>query len=114
MENPFELIFEKLNRIEALLLPKNNVNTIATQILEKTNEVLNTDEAAKHLSLAKQTLYGLTSRRDIPHFKAGKKLYFKRSELDEWLTKHRVRTNDEIDKMATAYVVGNPRRGKHF
>jgi len=27
-----------------------------------------------------------TAERTIPHFKQGKKLYFNRSELDDWLT----------------------------
>lgn len=36
--------------------------------------------------LAKPTIYGLCSKRKIPHLKRGKKLYFSRNELLRWLT----------------------------
>lgn len=110
MENPFEIIIEKLNYIESLLLSMNEIDNNTIKNVEGVNEILTTEEAAKFLSLAKSTLYGMTCQREIPHFKRGKKLYFKRTELDEWLTKHRIKTNEEIDKMATEYVLHNPRR----
>lgn len=50
-----------------------------------------------------------TSERNIPHFKQGKKLYFKRSELDEWLTELKITTHAEIEKEATDYII---RKGK--
>ena len=49
------------------------------------NKLLSVNEAAKHLNLAKQTLYGFTSNRTIPFIKKGKKLYFKKSDLNIWL-----------------------------
>jgi excisionase family DNA binding protein len=50
-------------------------------------ELLNISQAAGYLSLAKQTLYGFTSKGVIPHIKRGKKLYFKKSELIKWVNK---------------------------
>ncbi len=50
-------------------------------------ELLNISQAAGYLSLAKQTLYGFTSKGLIPHVKRGKKLYFKKSELIKWVNK---------------------------
>jgi hypothetical protein len=38
----------------------------------------------------------------IPHYKVGKTLYFKRTELIEWIEKHRVRTRKEIEQEALA------------
>ena len=35
--------------------------------------------------LAKQSIYDLSSRNAIPHFKRGKRIYFKKSELLSWL-----------------------------
>ena len=110
MDNPFEIIIEKLNRIESLVLSKSKIESNHDTNLEQVNEIINTDEAARFLSVAKQTLYGMTSRREIPHFKKGKKLYFKRAELVEWITKHPVKTKDEIDRMATEYILRNPRK----
>lgn len=48
-------------------------------------EILNVTQAAGYLNLAKQTLYGFTSKGEIPHIKRGKKLYFKKSELTHWI-----------------------------
>jgi len=38
----------------------------------------------------------LVSERKIPHSKRGKKLYFSRRELKEWLTEGKRKTQDEI------------------
>lgn len=35
--------------------------------------------------LARQTVYGLVSKRQIPHLKRGKKLYFSRQALEQWI-----------------------------
>ena len=52
-------------------------------------EILNVKESADFLNLAVQTIYTFTSQGKIPHFKKGKRLYFHRSELLEWLTSGR-------------------------
>lgn len=105
MENPFELIIDKLNNIENLLktVMKNDNGTVTI------TEVLNLNQAAEYVSLSKSAIYKKTSERTIPHFKRGKKLYFKRSELDDWLTDTRIFTKAEIDKKATNYI---NRKGK--
>lgn len=48
-------------------------------------EIISIDQAVELLNLAKPTIYALTSRGEIPFFKTGKKLYFKRSELLAWI-----------------------------
>jgi excisionase family DNA binding protein len=68
-------------------------------------EVLNLNQAAEYVSLSKSAIYKKTSERNIPHFKQGKKLYFKQSELDEWLTSLKINTHAEIDKMADDYIM---------
>lgn len=101
MENPFEIIVEKLNTIESLLktiLQTENGMSMIT-------EVLNLEQAAEYVSLSKSAIYKKSSERNIPHFKKGKKLYFKRSELDAWLTEQKVDTNAEIEKMAQDYII---------
>ena len=50
------------------------------------NELLGFDEAAKFLGIAKQTLYGYTSKRLITFIKrGGKKILFRRSDLNAYL-----------------------------
>lgn len=69
-------------------------------------EVLNFNEAAEYLELSVSHLYRLTSTKQIPHFcPQGKKLYFNRQELDAWLQRNRQTTTDEIEKMATDYII---------
>lgn len=59
-------------------------------------EILNVNEAAELTGLARQTLYGMTSQRTIPFFKRGKRILFKRSELEQWLLENRKQTISEI------------------
>lgn len=54
---------------------------------EKEPKLMTIQEASSFLSLSKQTLYGLTSRNQIPFHKKGKKLYFLDQELKDWILK---------------------------
>jgi excisionase family DNA binding protein len=58
------------------------------------------------LELSQSHLYKLTSAGSIPHYKPnGKKLYFNREELDQWLLRNRNATNDEIEQQAADYLI---------
>lgn len=53
-------------------------------------------------------LYKLTSKGDIPYFKPnGKKLYFKRTELDEWRTQKPSISNEQLAKNAKGWLDNN-------
>jgi len=44
------------------------------------------DEAAKYLGVSRGHLYKLTCQSKIPFYKPnGKRIYFKKSELDNWI-----------------------------
>lgn len=67
--------------------------------LDKSTEeakILDVKQASQILGIAAQTLYGLTSRREVPHFKRGKKLYFNKSELLKWIDEGRRKTVKEL------------------
>lgn len=49
-------------------------------------------------------MYKKTAERTIPHFKKGKKLYFKCSELDDWQTAQKISIHAEIEKEADEYI----------
>lgn len=110
MENPFELIMQKLDTIESLL---RNVS-VSDKQSAPVAEVFNLNQAAEYVSLSKSAIYKKTSEKNIPHFKKGKKLYFKRSELDEWLTEDKISTNAEIEAQATNYITLNKRNKNTF
>ncbi|NOT36887.1 MAG: helix-turn-helix domain-containing protein [Saprospiraceae bacterium] len=98
---PENLILDKLTEIASKLDEQN--------LLQKT--VLNFSETCKYLDVSESHLYKLTSTKQIPHFcPQGKKLYFKRIELDDWLQRNRQSSTDEIDKLATEYILRNKRK----
>jgi excisionase family DNA binding protein len=73
------------------------------QGLVPVNEILAYLSHDRYLSLSETIRYiGLSERTirdrlsEIPHFRIGKKLLFRKSELDTWLLKYRERS-DEID-----------------
>jgi excisionase family DNA binding protein len=67
-------------------------------------EILTAEEAASFLNLAKQTLYGMTSRKEIPFIKKSRKIYFSRAELEKWLLEGRQKTQNEIALDAKGYI----------
>jgi excisionase family DNA binding protein len=71
---------------------------------DETDKFLSLEEASDYLQLAKQTLYGFTSQRTIPFIKRGKKLYFKKVDLEKWLNEGRKLTSSEI---ASKTIKGN-------
>jgi excisionase family DNA binding protein len=74
----------------------------STRITENLNkEIFNFNEACTFLDYSKSYLYKLTHLRQIPHYKPNnKKLYFKRSDLEEWLLRNRVKTDVELQQQA--------------
>lgn len=92
-----------------------NLSSLARKIDEQNilqKPVLNFEEACKYLHISESHLYKLTSQKQIPHFcPQGKKLYFRRDEIDQWLLRNRQSAADEIDQLTTDYII-RKRRGK--
>ena len=83
---------ERLSRIENMLLSQKTV--------------LNFEEASVYTGLSKSHLYKLTSTGGIPCYKpTGKKLYFDKEELDEWMLRNKKLSQDEIDDKAENYLM---------
>jgi excisionase family DNA binding protein len=60
--------------------------------------------ASQYLGLALSTIYTMTSRREIPHFKRGRRLMFRRSELDQWVQEGKRKTKWEISQEIDDYT----------
>jgi uncharacterized protein (TIGR02145 family) len=69
---------------------------------------MNVKEAGHYLDLKPSTIYKLNSDRKIPAEKKGKKLYFRREDLDGWLQSGRVKTKEEISIHYTPSSSSNP------
>jgi len=63
-------------------------------------DFLNINEACKYLDLSKSYLYKLTHLRKIPHYKPGKKIYFKKEDVDNYIFRNRIKTESEIQAQA--------------
>lgn len=61
------------------------------------------DEACKVVDKAKSTVYTLCRKRILPSYKKGKKLYFFRDELLEWIENGRRKTMEEINDDSQSY-----------
>jgi len=91
-----EEILRRLEIIEKHVLDQNII----------LKNVLSFNEASHYLELSQSHLYKLTSTGNIPHYKPnGKKIYFNREELDQWLLRNRNTTQEEIDKQAADYLI---------
>lgn len=83
-----EIIQKQLNEIKELLI-KHNIQQ---------REILTLEEAKDYLQLSKSCIYKMTSKREIPFYTpGGKKIYFKKKELDSWIYKSRVIPTGEIE-----------------
>ena len=78
---------------------------------QEAKNILTLEEVAEYTQLSKSYVYKLTSKGDIPYYKPnGKQLYFKRTEIDEWLLTNRNKTNQEIEReIATKSVLSQKR-----
>ena len=90
-------VFDKLTAIETLLL--------ATQ---QPNKPLTLLEAAEFLDFSRSHLYRLTSQGRVPCYKPeGKRIYFDRAELVNWLKRNRIRPQEELEATAANHVVNH-------
>ena len=89
--NQYSILIDKLNRIEQLTL------------LSAKN-ILNVEDVCALTGLSKSRIYALCSTKEIPHYKQGQ-LYFKRSELEAWMTANRQPTRAEIQSQAQVHCL---------
>jgi excisionase family DNA binding protein len=72
---------------------------------EKQDDFLTIQEAAEFLKLSVPTLYSKVSKQELPGvMKRGKRLYFSKVELIEYLKQGRSKTRSEIAEEAEAYL----------
>ena len=80
-------------------------------MLERT--LLTTEEAASYMGIKKSYLHKLMMKKEIPFFKPnGKLCYFDRQDLDKWMRRIRVASNQEIDCQAQGYILKKDMLGK--
>ncbi|UYW01824.1 helix-turn-helix domain-containing protein [Flavobacterium agricola] len=92
MENA-KLILEKLDYLEEL-------------ILNNKKQILSVADLEKYTGFKKSSIYQLVHYNKIPYSKPnGKQLFFQKSEIDDWLTKNKSLSNDQIQENALKYAL---------
>lgn len=101
MENPFQELFQRLDRIDQILSELMASNPSSTFIED---DIFDINQASQFVHLSKATLYYLSSKCKIPVNKKGKRLYFSKSELVAWLKSGRRKTIEEIMIDGETYI----------
>lgn len=79
-------------------------------LLLNSKTVLTPDEVSMMYGLSKDYLYHLTSERVIPFHKPnGKKIFFHKEEVENWLLQNRQDTAEETQQKAVLYEMKNNR-----
>ena len=90
-----EIIINKLIEIESIVKRQ--------YLLSK--EFFTIEEAAEYLQVSLSAIYKLTSNNEIAYFKpGGKKIYFKKENLKEWIERSKVLSVFEIDSEVEDYL----------
>lgn len=105
-----DMLMEKVNRLEYLLEQKYNVTPAEPKdnpsyrfCMKELQEYLPDHPAAP-------TVYGWVRNNLIPYYKVGKKLFFKKGEIDAWLDAGRNKTDEELASEAIDYINGRRTR----
>ncbi len=64
------------------------------------NEFLNIKEVSQYLGIKISTLYFYVENGDIPHYRIGRLIRFKKQEVDQWMEGNKKEKID-LSKMAT-------------
>ena len=99
--NPFDSIDSRLSNIEKLLLDIYGGTHIKPPDNDS-NSLLTVDQAAAMLHLSVATIYGLLHRRQIASLKRGRRVYFKKEDLLQYLEDGRRNAQDSIGHNRTS------------
>lgn len=70
----------------------------------KQSDLLTIQEAATFLDLSKHTLYNKVNKIEIPYMKKGKRLYFSRSELMDYIKSGKIASIQEIQEQTNKFL----------
>lgn len=106
METLFAEIKETLNGIKA----DTELSNRRSEILKK--NVWNLDELAIYLNLSPDRCSRLAKDRAFPSYKQNGRYFFKRVEIEAWLTSNRVASVDEVNSDADLHAITHRKQSK--
>lgn len=86
---------------------KDRLDKIQMATLLGAKDILTMEETSMFTGYSLKSLYAMTAGRTIPHFKKNGRLFFKKAELEDWMTSNPVKTQADIDSQASMYCVMN-------
>ena len=72
-------------------------------------EFLNIKELAEYLGMKSSTLYFHVENGDIPHYRVGRLIRFRKRDIDHWMEANR-RERVDLSKMASQMLAGTAQR----
>lgn len=96
-------LFRKVEHLEELLA---NISRPENQDLE----LMTVQEAAEFLKISVPAIYTKVSRREIPVYKPGRRLYFSKKALIGWAQDARLKTQREMSDEAAVKMKGYRKR----
>lgn len=91
------------------------LDRLETLALLGAKSVLNLEDVVLLTGLSKSTIYKKTANREIPYYRAdnGKQIFFRKDELENWLTRNRVSSqNEDEQKAVNDYFCQKVKAGK--
>jgi excisionase family DNA binding protein len=104
MENPFEIINQRLDRIETLL-NKLYSNGGGNGIKNSCPELMDVSQVSDYFNFSKSYIYKMTSTHNIPHSKRGKRLFFDKEKVTNWALENEIWTQEDIQSQANEYLI---------
>lgn len=88
----------------------NDIKKVLETIITPPKDFMTLEELADYLSISKSAIYKLTSKKEIPFYiPGGKKIYFKKIEIDEWIERSRVATDEETTQQLEGRIYNSKR-----
>lgn len=69
------------------------------------SEYLNMSEAEKYTGYSKSTLYTYNSKGILPTYGNGRKVFYRRDDLDKLMAESKSKSNEEIAREAARYEI---------
>ena len=64
----------------------------------------------EYVGIPKSTIYQMTMKNTIPHIKRGRKLFFDKQRIDQWLEDGNIKTYEEIKRESERKLTRRGRR----
>ena len=106
-KNQFYIITEAGIKVLTDQITENILKAINPSKTSDEDAYLSIEDVAKIIHLSKATIYGLTHQNKIPFLKKGKRLYFLKSEILDWVKSGKKESKSELENRANEYLSKN-------